>query len=172
MTAQANCILAAKLIRARSDSVARCARLDNIREETFPHPMQKHQSDHAEVLLACSEAGGRNYAAVTAIAEIINDRGLIRGLWSKTLDVWFPTGQDGPRDCAGGGHDALGGVPGRPLVGHGPRLRPIEIMHDRQSCGDRRSGNVERSYSDGLRMANDVTCMISGDEFPQGCLPE
>lgn len=37
-------------------------------------------------------AGGGNFAAITGLAEVVTDRGIIESLWSETWRVWFPQG--------------------------------------------------------------------------------
>lgn len=42
---------------------------------------------------------GRRFVSLTGRARVVQDRSLIRELWSESWKVWFPQGQDDPSLC-------------------------------------------------------------------------
>ena len=50
----------------------------------------------ARVTLDYSEPSDQTYVSLTGRADVLNDRGKIRQLWSEPLRTWFPDGAEDP----------------------------------------------------------------------------
>ena len=53
-------------------------------------------SSFPDVLLAYADPGSSSYVSVSGTAEIVEDRAMIKQLWSEMLRIWFPKGSDDP----------------------------------------------------------------------------
>ncbi len=55
-----------------------------------------HIQRNAKVGVAYSAPDDQTYVTMAGTAQVLNDRGKIRDLWSEPLKAWFPDGVDDP----------------------------------------------------------------------------